>query len=304
MKSRILIIGGSGLLGTNWAVETRSSHDVTLALNHRIISIPGTSALTLDWLDDEESSRAFASISPDLVVHAAGLTSVEKCESDPVSARVMNSDLASRVARTCAQLGIKLIHISTDHLFDGTRPELREDTSVCPLNVYGKTKADAEVAVLKECPDALVVRTNFYGWGPPYRRSFSDWIVDSLSSGKTIDAFEDVFYSPLLVTELIEVAMQLAQIDISGIVHVAGPERISKYDFASKLAAAMKLDASLLRKARQADFKNLVLRPRDMSLSSEKAFSILQRNPGTIDDHLRKLIVQREEGRLQLFQNL
>ena len=143
--------------------------------------------------------RTFDEAQIGIVVHAAGMTSVEECEAKPDLARHINVDLAGNVAKACAKLGLPLIHISTDHLFSGEMPFLAETSPVTPVNVYGRTKAEAELQVLEAHPLALVIRTNFYGWGTSYRRSFSDVIIETLRSGRELNLFKDVFYTPILV---------------------------------------------------------------------------------------------------------
>ena len=107
-------------------------------------------------------------------------TSVEECEENPDAGFHVNCTLAANVATICSEKGIKLIHVSTDHLFDGEKRYLTESDPVCPVNTYGKTKLAGEQAVSEIYPEALIVRTNFFGWGGPYKHSFSDWIIQSL----------------------------------------------------------------------------------------------------------------------------
>ena len=109
-------------------------------------------------------------LKPSLVIHAAGLTSVEVCEERPIFAEHINIDLAGNLAKVCANLKLPFVHISTDHLFSGDAVNSDENCPIAPLNVYAQTKALAEYIVLKEHPKALVIRTNFYGWGTSYRQ--------------------------------------------------------------------------------------------------------------------------------------
>ncbi len=295
MKKRILITGGSSLLGLYWAIGTRSQWEVILGIHRRGITLPGTAAWQLDWRSASALTAHLESIAPDLVVHTVGSTSIEACEADPANANFINAGLASMVADYCGKHDIGLIHISTDQLFDGTCPTVTEDHPVHPLNVYGHTKAAAEQEVLYRCPHALVVRTNFYGWGPSYRRSFSDWIIDSLGSGKTIEVFEDVFYTPTLASELVHDAMTLWSQGLNRIVHLGGPEKLSKLEFARRLAVEMSLDEALIIPSRLSANTALVKRPKDMSLSSKKAWSMLPSRPSSVAKHLQQLRYQKND---------
>ena len=162
MKKKVLITGGSGLLAVNWALSIRDKYAVTLILHHKKISLSGVDKdiVSLDSLD--ECSSVLAKHQPDIVIHTAGLANVEECDSDPDLAQEVNVDLARNIAIVCNLQGIKLVHISTDHLFSGNQELATEESITNPVNIYGETKLQSEQQVLENCKDALIVRTNFY----------------------------------------------------------------------------------------------------------------------------------------------
>lgn len=235
-------------------------------------------------------------IRPDMVVHTAGLTSVEECEADPHLARTANVDLAANVATVCSRLGIPIIHISTDHLFSGKEPHAEESDVANPQNVYAQTKLEAERKVLEACPDSLVVRTNFYGWGPTYRPSFSDFIINALRSKKRIGLFRDVHYTPILIEVMVQAVHELMELGLRGIVNVVGDERLSKYQFGCKVAQVFELDSSLIDAVDIASQARLVQRPLDLSLSNQMARSRLGRELGNVDRQVRRLLEQEKLG--------
>lgn len=288
-NTSIFITGGSGLLALNWALSTRDKNTVTLGMHQRSLSLQGVNTYhcSLDSVDSIQSS--FGDIKPGLVIHTAGLTNVEKCESNPELAHYANVEIAENVAKTCSLLGIPLVHISTDHLFSGDLPMVNESQSIAPVNMYARTKAEAESRVLDAYSNALVVRTNFYGWGPSYRRSFSDVIIDSLRKKRSITLFQDVFYTPILISSLRNTVMGLLNKNATGIFHVVGDERISKYEFGLKIARQFSLDSDLIKLGYLSSNLGLVKRPFDMSLSNAKARSALGRSLGGIDEHLHEL---------------
>lgn len=295
MSESVFITGGSGLLALNWAIAIRQRCRVVLGLHTRNVSLAGvqTRPTQLDsvtqLVKDLEESGA------QLVVHTAGLTSVEGCEANPALARHLNVELAQNVAGACSNLGLPLVHISTDHLFSSGML-FDESQPTDPINVYGRTKADAEGRVLDAHPEALVVRTNFFGWGPPYRRSFSDTILASLRSGEQISLFHDVFYTPIIIENLVNAVHELADRRISGIVNVTGDERISKCEFGYMIAKYFELDPGLITPGYLADKPGLVQRPHDMSLSNAKAATLLGRKLGGPHEHVGRLHKQEEMG--------
>ncbi len=293
MRQRVLLTGGSGLLALNWAVAIRDRFSVVLGLHQRKVVIDGAECIPLDLKSVDRLTRSLTVIRPDIVIHAAGMTSVELCERDPGAAFKVNVELARNVASACESLSLPLVHISTDHLFRGDTQFCDETSQIFPLNAYGVSKAAAEREVMSTSPHALVVRTNFYGWGPAYRQSFSDWILESIGSGRKITLFDDVYYTPILVSRLAHTVHALVDSDAAGVFNVVGDSRMSKYEFGCRLACRFGLDASLISPGSIDASANLVMRPLDMSLSNRKASKFLGQTLGTVDEHLDILYQQR-----------
>ncbi|MCE9642323.1 MAG: SDR family oxidoreductase, partial [Betaproteobacteria bacterium] len=247
---RVLITGGSGLLALNWACCMRDSWEPVLALHSRKIRLTGARCEFVDLESVAALKQKIAAIQPDLVVHAAGLTSVDLCEEQPAAAMHANAELARNVAAATNSLNVRLIHISTDHLFDGSKSLYTENDAPAPINVYARTKLQAELWVQQENPAALLVRTNFFGWGHRHRQSFSDWIIASLRAGKPVTMFDNVFFTPILADALVRAAHELAAKNERGIVNLGGDERISKYEFALQLARAFDLPVALIQRGK------------------------------------------------------
>jgi len=304
MSGTVFISGGSGLLALNWASSLRQHHAVVLGLHEREVALSGAEGLRCSLDSVEGAGRALDAVTPAIVVNSVGLTNVDACESNPALARHVNVDVSSNIAMACARRGIALIHISTDHLFQGDDALVSEDQPVFPKNVYGRTKAEAEQQVLHAHPDALVVRTNFYGWGTSFRRSFSDTVIDALRIGKPLSLFTDAFYTPIHVDRLREAVFDLVSAGASGIVNVVGDERLSKHAFGLKVAMRFELDAELIRPATLRGFPGLAPRPLDMSLSNAKARHILGRPLGQVDEHLALLLQQERAGVAQELRTL
>lgn len=303
MNSTVLITGGSGLLALNWAMAIRDHHSVILGLHDREIWLNGVKALRIDLESVDCLGRTFETLQPQIVVHAAGFTNVEECEAKPDLAQHINVGLATNVAQVCAQRGLPLVHISTDHLFSGETSLVDETHPIAPKNVYGCTKAEAELRILEAYPQALVIRTNFYGWGPVYRPSFSDIIIKALRSGQELTLFKDVFYTPILAEMVARIAHDLINLKASGIFHVVGDERISKYEFGLKIAEKFNLDSTLINPGFSANQPSLIQRPYDMSLSNKKTSDLLGRKLGGVEEGVARLHQQEQNGHVQEFRN-
>jgi len=296
MKIKVLITGGSGLLAVNWALSIRDNYAVTLLLHHKKISLLGvdTSVVSLGSLD--ECLSVLEKHQPDIVIHTAGLTTIEECESKSNLAQEVNVDLAKNIAIACNQQSVKLVHISTDHLFSGDQEFSTEDSVTNPVNNYSKTKLLGEQEVLKNCKGALIIRTNFFCWGTKYRQSFSDLILNKLKNNEQIDLFSDVFFTPILVDELSKQTHRLVDSNAVGVFNIVSRERISKYDFGIKLANCFNLDLNLINEISIDDRPNLVKRPKDMSLSNAKLCQTLDCEIPRLDKQLQILKEQEDKG--------
>lgn len=299
MRTKVLFTGGSGLLALNWAAAVAGRYDVVLGLHSRKISVPGmvTEAIHLD--DTEVLESDIERLNPGIVIHCAALTNVEECEADPSLADRVNVQLAERLATVCRKKNIRFVFISTDHVYSGKQSMRTEDEPVEVLNEYARSKASAEQAVMHIDSSALIIRTNFYGWGTDYRYSFSDFIISNLRKQLPVFLFEDVFYTPILIEELAHTVMELVEKKASGIFNVVGNERLSKYDFGKRVAEVFELDASLIRPDQFAQRKDLVARPFDLSLSNQKTSKLLNRKFAGVTEGIQRL-KEQETDRLQV----
>ncbi len=293
MTKKVLITGGSGLLAINWAVSIRSEYSVFLGLHDRKgINIPGVKSGKINLESVNELIKFLDTNKFDIVIHTAGITDVEYCEENPTLAYYVNATLSDNIAKACKYLQISLIYISTDHVFSGGTSLVNELKKTSPVNIYGNSKVEGECRVLESYQEALIVRTNFYGWGPGYRQSFSDFILKSLSNKEDVYLFKDVFYTPIIIKSLVDASHDLLNRGRHGIFNVTGDERISKYHFGIKVANYFGLDESLIKPICFSDKVDLVKRPLDMSLSNRKVSRVLNRKLGGVEEHLQILSKQ------------
>ncbi len=296
MQKKVLITGGSGLLAVNWALSVRNDYEVTLLLHHKKITISGVNAVAYSISSLDNCLSVLDKYQPDIVIHTAGLTNVEECELNPYLAQEVNVDLAKNMAIACSNQCIKLVHISTDHLFSGNQELATEVSQPIPVNNYARTKLLGEQQALKYCKDAIIVRTNFFCWGTTYRKSFSDFILNKLRNNEQVDLFSDILFSPILVDELSKRTHQLIDLNANGVFNIVGSKRISKYAFGIKLANCFNLDDSLINQVSIDDRTNLVKRPKDMSLSNTKLCQTLNCKISSLDEQLLTLKQQESHS--------
>lgn len=216
---------------------------------------------------------------PGYVLSLAALSRVADCEREPERARRLNVDLPAEVAGWCAESGARLVHVSTDLVFGATPPPpggFREEDDPGPVSVYGETKAAGERAVLAAAPDALVVRLPLlFGNSGGRGRGASDALLEAVDRGERPPLFEDELRTPLEVTAAAEALVELCEGEVRGVLHVAGPDRVSRLELGLAVLEAMGLDRERalaeVRPARRADVETLGARPADVSLDASRA---------------------------------
>jgi len=293
---RLFVSGVSGLLGLNLALQVRDRFQVSGCYYAHPVILEGVQTLKLNLTSLSSLEQALLKVGADVVIHTGGLTNVEECEANPQLAYRLNVEATRNVAKVTNTLGAKLVHISTDHVFDGTAPWKTEDDVPAPLNIYARTKREAEEVVLEECRNSLIIRTNFFGWGTPVRASFSDWILRALAREDDLTMFSDVYFTPILINDLVDILAELIARGAGGTFHVAGGERLTKHAFALRLAQVFNYPTQTIRTISVEDFPFRAKRPRDMSLSCGKAEAYLGIQMPSVKDGLKRLKRLEAEG--------
>lgn len=296
----IAIFGGDGLLGSNWAICQPEGIRIEL-IHRRVEGRPlGRPWHKLTEWSTESMVGLLQEIQPTHVVNAVALTNVDECEKFPAAAVEANALLAARLCRACVQLRLKFVHISSDQLFDGECGNYIESDPISPINVYGLTKALAERLVLEIDSQALIIRTNFFGYAPAGRSSLSDWVLAAADKGESKPLFTDSFFTPIYVDNLVACCQQLLNAQAKGVYHVVGDQRLSKYEFGIALLRTFgKSDATFFA-GRLSDQKFPAPRPRDMSLCNDFTARLLGTSLGDIDRQLRDLKSAAENRPFQL----
>jgi dTDP-4-dehydrorhamnose reductase len=233
-----------------------------------------------DWVEADlgtpgELARVLRANRPDVIVHAAALTNVDECERRPDLAVRINRDAVAEIADFCVGSGAKLVHISTDAVFDGTKVgRYTENDSAIPLNIYGRTKLEAEQVALR-APGALVLRTNIFGWRRGRADSLAEWILTGLRAGTTLTTFTDVFFTPIATQLLAPLIARCTRLAAHGLYHAGGSESISKHEFSLRVAKAYGLSAANIRASSVDERPADARRAKNMSLDSSRLEHLL-----------------------------
>ncbi len=272
MKEKLLITGGSGFLGSNIAFMASKYFDVFATYLSHPHQILGCQLVALDVRDRIQAGEVFRIVKPDLVIHTVALVDVDYCEGHPEDAISVNVGGTRNIALACKEIGAKMIYISTDSVFDGKKGMYEEKDAPFPMNVYAKTKLEGGLITQDIVASSIIARTAFYGWHPisSSTLSLAEWVIGGLREGRELNMFSDVFFTPIFVNNLAQVLMEMFHAGLSGIYHVGGSQRCSKFEFGQAIAQAFGLDKNRIH-AVSIDEANLrSLRPKDISLDIAK----------------------------------
>lgn len=296
---RLVVIGGSGLLGRE---VVRSA----LRRDHRVLAVgssrppspaPGVETARLPAGDLAALERLLLDRFPDAVVNAAALSDVGACERDPDAARLANAVLPGRLAELTHHVGARLVHVSTDMVFDGEAAPYRSTDPASPLNVYGRTKLEGEKAVMAAAGHgASVLRSSpILGNTPagdrtPHERLFLDW-----KAGKVPRLLAEEIRQPVAAANLADACVELAERpNLSGIFHWAGRDALSRHEMGERIARRFGLDPEKVVEAvGYADLPGLGPRPRDLRLELHPLAGKLRTRPQGFDEILAGLEIPR-----------
>ena len=283
-RHRVLVTGASGLLGGRLAELLAPAHDV-IAMRHREAVPPALATVDADLLDLGALARAVEAARPDAVLHSAALADADRCEAEPELARRCNVEASAEIARLCRARGLRLIALSTDLVLGGDVAFSVEDQPARPVLVYGRTKLDAEEAILGESPDAVVLRIALVlgrGYGP--RTTASESVAAALVAGRRPRLFDDQYRTPLDPESIVDAVGRVLDGTAAGRFHLGGAERLSRYELGQRAAQVLGLGGEFQRvsQATQA-----VRRPADTSLDSSRARRELGWTPRPLDEAIR-----------------
>ncbi len=302
---KLLVIGGSGLLGYKVAKMASNEHETFLTYNYRSIQVEGCTALKLDKCDRKAVFELLEKIKPDVVVDTAALHNVDYCETHPEEAWKVNVEGTRNVAEACKKIGAKIIFISTDYVFDGTKGYYTEEDTPNPLSYYAKTKLEAEKTIQSLDVNYIIARPSvIYGWNPNEVSglksssgksvNFVVWALQKLEKGEEIKAVTDQYSSPTLADNLAEALLVMASSEKQGIYHTAGKDCVNRYEFTLKIAEVFGLDKSLIKPVTSEIFKQVAKRPKKCCLDVSKAEKDFGIRFLTVEEGLKLMKNQKE----------
>jgi dTDP-4-dehydrorhamnose reductase len=263
---KTLILGGSGFLGQYLSRIIDDEKIIHYSGSSRELTPKNAFIFHISPGNLQELKRYIRGNNFSTIINCIANANVDNCEQFPDDTKFLNAEVAKCLAEVSLEAGAKFVQISTDAVFDG-KNSFRNESDICsPKTVYGKTKLLGELEVLNANPNSLVVRVNFFGISER-KTSLFNYFLFGLQKGKALTGYPNVFFTPLYVENTAIAIRRLLDLDVSGVIHVAGKERISKYEFGRLIARVWGYPEELIKPS---DYHSRVNRSLDLSLDTSK----------------------------------
>jgi dTDP-4-dehydrorhamnose reductase len=296
---RVLVTGASGQLGGYLLRELIGQGiDVVAWSGSRAGEFGGVPLRPVDLADADGVAATFREARPSIVFHAAAIASVAECFRDQARATRVNARGTAVLAELAAEARARLLFVSTDLVFDGEKGWYKETDTPSPLSVYGRTKVDAERAVQSVASSVIVRMSLMYGPTLVDRPSFFDQQVAAFRDRRPITLFDDEWRTPLDFPTAARALVAIGRGDCVGMIHVGGPERLSRLEMGQRLAIHMRADSSLIVPAQRNLTGLAERRPRDTSLDSSCWRERFPVQPRPVFDEAVAKFIDEFEGKL------
>jgi dTDP-4-dehydrorhamnose reductase len=254
-RQSVLILGASGMLGNSFADLTnllkKNFGQIFFAYhsNPKKFKDESVRSIIFEAGNKDDINKVLSEINPDVIANCAATTIVEDCQKNPRLAFEINATFPAMLAEWTNKNGKKLVHFSTDAVFDGKKPPLTgyaETDKPKPLNVYAKSKLEGEKLIQLADPNALILRINIIGIRGREPFPLAEWIIRSLASGQKISGFTDVFFAPLFTEDIVKLTLKALQNNLSGVYHLNAKNYVNKFTFAKLIAKEFRYNQNLI----------------------------------------------------------
>lgn len=298
-RELVLITGAHGFLGQHVAKLFLDESHCDIILTGREEKTIFTDAeneprvagyYQLDIADRNAVRNCIQSSKPNVIVNCAGFVDVDRAESERETAWRTNASSIEYFIESARKVDARIAHVSSDYIFDGMKTPYAEGATPHPLNYYGRTKLASENALRSSGVQHVIIRVAMlYGVEERSRKNFAMRVIDTLQQKQNFQAYTDLFAPPTLVNDAAFALVRAVELNKYGIFNLAGPDVISRYDFAQRIAKTFRLDEKLIEPVKYDDDANRhpADRPRKTAFVTLKAQTELSIRPTSVDDGLQ-----------------
>jgi len=290
---KILVLGGSGLVG-NYFITNSKSHDIITTYKNNEINFSNVLSkkinLPENWSKLEE---LILKQKPDLVLNSIAYSNSDFCETNREDVFALHVNITEKITAVCSKINSKIIFLSTDYVYDGKKGKYTEDDKTNPINYYGYTKDLAEKITLKN-KNNLVLRTAMvYGSSPKVR--FLRYVIENLRKGQEINTYDDIFNSATSLDDLTNGILKGIETDANGIFHIVGSSCISRFDFAKTVAKIFNFNENLVKPVSILSAKLKAKRPINPCLDNSKAEKAFDIKFSTISEGIKQVYQKQND---------
>ena len=278
MKKKMLVIGGTSLLGYKLLSNT-NNFEIYASYNKNLINLKNVETLKID-ITNKKNCEKILNLKPDIIINTAAITNVDYCEKFEKNAFDVNVTGTKNIAEIAEKLGSKLIHISTDAVFSGSKKFYVEEDKPNPISIYGKTKLESE-KIISKVNDSVILRPSvLFGWIPfEYVKTINEsrktmnfglWVIDQLYKNNKMSIVNDQINTPTLADNLAENIIEIIKKDLTGIFHLSGLSCISRLDFSKKIAKTFGYSDNLISSISSEKLKQIAPRTLESCLKCDK----------------------------------
>ena len=293
-KESVYISGIAGLLGSNISYLLKEKYHI-YGIDRNKFLMPGVTAYQGDVLNYDLLKDSIVGSKSNYIIHCAALVNVDYCEENPKECYELNVELTRKIASIANEVGAKMIFISSDAVYNGDVKGLhKEIETISPISEYAKSKQMAEKVVLNSY-NGLVIRTNILGYNYREKKSFNEWVEDSLTNGFSLNMFDDIYFSPITVNELAMIIDKCMDNSVSGLFNICSTGSISKYDIGNEIKKVFKLEGQI-NSISMNNFDFVAPRTRNMSMSNDKIKNELGIEISNCQETVQQLYNLRKNG--------
>tara|TARA_B110000438_G_C15817344_1_gene652577 strand:+ start:3220 stop:4095 length:876 start_codon:yes stop_codon:yes gene_type:complete len=277
-----VLVLGNGFLGENIINEFKNNGIQAIGTNYN------KNGIYVDITNMDSIISCVEKYSPKIIINCAANVNVDELENNEELAISINAKGPENIAKVCNDNKIRLLHISSDGIFDGKQGMYTEEDVANPINVYAKSKILGEKLISKNLENYLIIRTNFYGFHNQKKFLFN-WALSKLKNNEEIIGFTDIFFNPLEVTNLSKMIYELSEKKICGILNLSSNEVFTKFEFIKKISEVFDFDSKLIKSGSIEELNLNAKRPKNTTLSNEKAKKLLDTKIVTLDSWLHEI---------------
>ncbi len=269
---KLMIVGGSGFLGGHLIQYSKYEFEVVATFKDHPFEMEGCKTIYLDITDRDKTENTIMKKKPSHIILTAAQRNVDYCERNQEEVNGINVEGTRNMAMASKKIGAKLIYLSTDIVFDGTKENYNENDTTNPINHYGKTKLEGEKEVAKALDDFAIARVSvLYDWNIfEHTFNFVSWVYEGLKQGKPLKLFSDQYRNATYIKNASEALLSICKRDEKGIFHVVGKNCVSRQYIGKKVAETFSFDESLITTSTSDECDWLAKRPKKCCLNVEK----------------------------------